>query len=170
MIESLPLSAPQRTAVVTAAAIRWLRSTRRCVVVAADHRSYHAIEYPDAIGWQSSGHSILIEVKISVADFKRDLNKGSQRAGVRMGRERWYAAPKGLLSHYVMPCGWGLLELQPSGRMRVTLPAQQATAEGQLKAEVQLLTSAVRRAALGVGTSVTVTPFVVGQDTQQETV
>jgi hypothetical protein len=92
-------------------------------------------EVPDAIGWLSSGVSLLIECKATRADFLSDATKPSREKGsgndvgnakgsTRSGRAvkpprkteglgayRFYLTPSGLLAPGELPEGWGLLEL-----------------------------------------------------------
>lgn len=107
-------------------AVKWLRNSAteevtygnstlihscKCAVVLAEPCSICA-EQPDAIGWWHSGRlSILIECKVTKADFIRDLRKWFRHRGYfGMGRRRYYMTPKGLLQMADLPDGWGLLE------------------------------------------------------------
>lgn len=96
---------------------RWLRNTRGCGVVLTEFTA-NGSEQPDAIGWRDGGRwSILVECKASVADFKADRHKPSRLAHhLRIGKERWYMVPRGLIAPGDTPLGWGLLEV---GRRQV---------------------------------------------------
>lgn len=94
---------------LVACAKRWLKHSKRCRVVATELRSA-VFEEPDAIGWSSYGHSILVECKASRSDFFADAKKS--RSGV--GREKWYLTPPKLVSPGEIPPGWGLAEYRPS--------------------------------------------------------
>ena len=98
-------------------------------------------EHPDAIGWNWKGHSCLIEVKISKADFLNDKTKKFRKRG-GVGMKRYYLTPKGLVDPVELPAGWGLIEIYPSGRCR--LKTNSATFKPNEKREIILLVSAAR--------------------------
>src|SRR5437870_1590459 len=54
-------------------AVNWLRSYR-CGVVLSEQACVSG-EMPDAIGWKRGCHSVLVECKISRADFLADRSK-----------------------------------------------------------------------------------------------
>lgn len=67
-------------------------------------------EIPDIVGIRPTGN-ILIEVKISRSDFKKDFMKKSRRSSdLQIGKKRLYLAPKGLINIEELPISWGLLE------------------------------------------------------------
>lgn len=93
---------------LVARAGRWLRGTAKCTVVLEEPICPQISEEPDAIGWRDGGReSIVIECKVSRADFLRDKKKYASRRGRRMGAHRYYMAPVGLLTAADMPEGWG---------------------------------------------------------------
>jgi hypothetical protein len=68
---------------------------------------------PDAIGWKRACHSVLIECKVTRADFLADRAKPFRlkpESGV--GGERFYLTPACLLRREELPAGWGLLEIR----------------------------------------------------------
>jgi hypothetical protein len=66
---------------------------------------------PDAIGWKRACHSVLVECKISRADFLVDQEKPCRRKPeTGVGCERFYLAPTGVIKPEELPPGWGLLE------------------------------------------------------------
>lgn len=91
---------------------RYLRGRRRCWVVLAERSG--GGEIPDAIGWTSSGVSILVEAKISRTDFFADAGKTWRKSGLGMGRERYYIVPDGLVGPGEVPEAWGLLTVKGS--------------------------------------------------------
>ena len=98
---------------LVARAVAWLRSYG-CGVVLSE-QSCASGETPDAIGWKRGCHSVLVECKISRADFLIDREKPFRCKAERgMGCERFYLAPAGLIQPSELPDGWGLLE--PRGR------------------------------------------------------
>ena len=97
---------------VTAAAA-WLTKTYRCPIVVTELVNGSG-EIPDAIGFWLGGRSVLVECKMSRADFLADRKKGVER----MGDHRFYLTPPGLLGPVGVndwPVGWGLLELHAKG-------------------------------------------------------
>ncbi len=62
--------------------------------------------------WPSSGFQALAyEVKISRADFRRELDDPTKRAPWEaLATETWYAAPSGVIPVSEVPEGWGLAE------------------------------------------------------------
>ena len=97
-------------------AARWLRNTLHCGVVGQEIRAYTlSRETPDCIGWLGSrGLSVLVECKVSKADFAADLLKPARRGGPALGNLRFYLTPPGLLSPSQVPEGWGLYEVHSS--------------------------------------------------------
>jgi hypothetical protein len=98
-------------------AARWLRKSRRCGVVLTNAGS---IERPDAIGWHNGDPpvSILVECKVSRADFRHDKLKPFRDPAwndTAIGRFRYYLTPKGLVKPTELPARWGLLEVVGRG-------------------------------------------------------
>ena len=91
-------------------AVAWLRRYR-CGVVLSEQACVSG-EMPDAIGWKKACHSVLVECKVSRADFLVDREKPfRQKPENGVGCERFYLAPKGLIRVGELRPGWGLLEL-----------------------------------------------------------
>lgn len=79
----------------------------------------HLTEKPDALGYLSPKRTILIECKISRADFKADAKKPWRKEPeTGVGRWRYYMAPRGLLQPDELPDRWGLLEVLPTGTIK----------------------------------------------------
>jgi len=55
-------------AALVKSAIEWLRSKYRCGIVLSEQACISG-EIPDAIGWKGKNHSVVIECKVSRADF-----------------------------------------------------------------------------------------------------
>lgn len=121
---------------------KWLKDVRGYTVVIAELSTTNA-ETPDVIGWSGTHGSMLIEVKVSRADFHADKNKRfRQIAEQGMGHKRYFAAPKGMLRVDEMPDGWGLLEIES----RVIRTVKEAdNQQANHAAEVRMLTSTIRR-------------------------
>ena len=94
---------------------RWLRNTRRCKVVLAGARPWSVSEYPDAIGWMPDGVSIVVECKMSQADFTADGRKFWRKLSTGMGMYRYYLAPPDVLHQVPRQAGW----LEAKGRIVV---------------------------------------------------
>ena len=67
-------------------------------------------ERVDCVGYRQQC-AVLIEAKISRADFLADKNKPERVSG-GIGTYRFYLTPPGLLTAQDLPSGWGLLELR----------------------------------------------------------
>ena len=79
---------------LVARAVAWLRRYR-CGVVLSE-QSCASGETPDAIGWKRACHSVVVECKISRADFLADREKPFRSKSEKgMGCERYYLAPAG---------------------------------------------------------------------------
>lgn len=90
-------------------AVEWLRR-QRCGIVLSE-QACSSGEVPDAIGWKGHCHSVVVECKISRADFFADRDKPFRRdPASALGCERWYLASRGLIAIAELPDGWGLLE------------------------------------------------------------
>jgi hypothetical protein len=130
-------------------AVAWLRSYR-CGVVLSEQACVSG-EMPDAIGWKRASHSVLIECKISRADFLADRDKPfRQKQTLGLGCERFYLAPAGLLDPAELPPGWGLLELRKR-KVEVVRPSARdlRTASG-LAYEMNLLLASLRRVEIRI--------------------
>ena len=128
---------------------RWLKSLG-CSAILEEMTAYtYNGETPDAIGWTSS-QSIVVEVKVSRADFLRDRKKRFRGNHIKgMGSWRFYLVPQGILNPEDCPEGWGIYEVQ--GRRVCHLAgvdyrnAMQPPFVPCLRSERAMLVSAVRR-------------------------
>lgn len=110
-------------------------------------------EIPDVLGF-SAMTSVLIECKMSRADFFKDQNK-KHRQGKGMGMYRFYCCPIGLIKKEELPEKWGLLYV--SETMKVICIVNPIKNRGfkdnkydtqfdrDLEAEQRLMYSALRR-------------------------
>jgi hypothetical protein len=129
---------------LVAKAVAWLRGYG-CGVVLSE-QSCASGETPDAIGWKRACHSVVVEGKISRADFLADLEKPFRRKQeIGMGCERFYLAPAGLIRSSELPAGWGLLEIRGS-RIEMVRPSTKdlRSARG-FRREMNLLLASLRR-------------------------
>ena len=125
-------------------AVRWLRGYR-CGVVLSEQACVSG-EMPDAIGWKKACHSVLVECKVTRADFLADRVKPfRQKPEKGVGSERFYLTPPGLAQVEELPVGWGLLELR-RGRVEMVRASEKnlRTAAG-FRYEMNLLLASLRR-------------------------
>lgn len=125
-------------------AVRWLRSYR-CGVVLSEQACVSG-EMPDAIGWKQACHSVLVECKVTRADFLVDRAKPfRQKPEKGVGSERFYFTPPALVKLEELPTGWGLLEYR-RGRIEIVQSSAKnlRTAAG-FRCEMNLLLASLRR-------------------------
>jgi len=128
-------------------AIQWLRCYR-CGVVLSE-QSCASGEVPDAIGWKRACHSVVVECKISRADFLADLSKPWRQKPQRgMGCERFYLTPAGLLKPDALPAGWGLLECRRREVELIRDSAKDMRSPSGLRYEMNLLLASLSRVEL----------------------
>ena len=93
-------------------AVRWLRSYR-CGVVLSEQACVSG-EMPDAIGWKRANHSVLVECKVTRADFLADRGKPfRQKPEQGVGCERFYLTPPALVKTEELPSGLGTARITP---------------------------------------------------------
>jgi hypothetical protein len=110
-------------------AVGWLqrphsRKGPGCTVAVAETANAISKEIPDAIGWRPFAYgrcgSVLVEVKVSRADFLADAAKPHRAApDTGMGAYRYYLAPEGLIKPTELPPRWGLIEVNARGHLKV---------------------------------------------------
>ena len=139
---------------------QWLRRKYRCGIVLSE-QSCASGETPDVIGWKNSCRSVLIECKISRADFLADREKPwRKQPEAGMGCERFYLAPQGLIGPQELPKGWGLLECKAREiRMVVKARRQSQRTEVGLMWEMNLLLASLRRVEVRIEPQ-TITDFL----------
>ena len=125
-------------------AVKWLRHYR-CGVVLSEQACLSG-EMPDAIGWKRACHSVVVECKISRADFLADRDKPFRRDPKKaLGCERFYLATAGLIKREELPAGWGLLEAR-SRSVDVAHPSQKdLRTQTGFRYEMNLLLASLRR-------------------------
>lgn len=128
-----------------ALAVRWLKRPPSaggpgCIVAISEPRAEAYGECPDAIGFRA-GHldgSVLVECKVSRADFLADKAKLHRQPGCGMGTWRYYMAPAGMLRPEELPERWGLLEVNSRGHVKpLAGPAVAAAHWGQYAAALE---------------------------------
>ncbi len=125
-------------------AVDWLRRYR-CGVVLSEQACASG-EMPDAIGWKKTCHSVLLECKVSRADFLADRDKPfRQKPEIGLGCERYYMVPKSLLRVDELPPRWGLLEVSGRNVEKVKGSARNLRSETGFGYEMNLLLASLRR-------------------------
>jgi hypothetical protein len=138
---------------------QWLRRYR-CGIVLSEQQCASG-EMPDAIGWKGKCRSVVVECKMSRADFLADRAKPWRKnPDVAVGCERFYLAPRGVIRVEDLPKGWGLLEYHDR---RVTVVAKaarnsQRSGEGLIN-EMNLLLASLRRVEVRIEPQ-TITDFL----------
>jgi hypothetical protein len=130
-------------------AVRWLRSYR-CGVVLSEQACVSG-EMPDAIGWKRACHSVLVECKVTRADFLADRAKPFRlKPEQGVGCERFYLAAGGLIRLEELPAGWGLLEFR-HGKIEMAKPsAKTLRSASGFRCEMNLLLASLRRVEVRV--------------------
>jgi hypothetical protein len=125
---------------------RWLEhahgSKYACGVVLAQYRCY-APEIPDVIGFNNH-RSILIECKVSRADFKADKYKSHRHRTEGMGNLRYYLTLPNVACPEDINDGWGLLYATDKRIIEVK-KSEYFTDETTRYAEWKILYSIARR-------------------------
>ena len=126
------------------AAVAWLRRNG-CGVVLSE-QSCASGETPDAIGWKRACHSVVVECKISRADFLADREKPFRiKPEKGMGCERFYLSAPGLIQRSELPDGWGLLELHGREVVEVVAGIKKMRTTAGFRCEMNLLLASLRR-------------------------
>jgi hypothetical protein len=139
-------------------AVAWLRRYR-CVVVLSEQACVSG-EVPDAIGWKGKCHSVLMECKLTRADFLADREKPfRQESGLGMGAERFYFAPARVISVDELPAGWGLLEYRRRTVEMVRRSRKDLRRDQGFRHEMNLLLASLRRVEVRIEPQ-TITEFL----------
>ena len=129
---------------LVARAVAWLRAYG-CGVVLSE-QSCASGETPDAIGWKRGCHSVLVECKVSRADFLIDREKPFRYKAERgMGCERFFLAPAGLIQPSELSPGWGLLELRGRQVQMSVVSSKKLRGAAGFRYEMNLLLASLRR-------------------------
>jgi hypothetical protein len=125
-------------------AVRWLRFYR-CGVVLSEQACISG-EMPDAIGWKRANHSVLVECKVTRADYLADRTKPFRSKPERgVGCERFYLTPANLLRPEELLPGWGLLEVRGRGIETIRPSVKNLRTATGLRYEMNLLLASLRR-------------------------
>jgi hypothetical protein len=125
---------------------QWLRRKYRCGIVLSE-QSCASGETPDVIGWKGKCRSVIVECKVSRADFFADREKPFRKnPELGMGCERFYLTPAGLIAQDELPSRWGLLEAKGREVLVAIKPARiSQRGEPGLMWEMNLLLASLRR-------------------------
>jgi hypothetical protein len=147
-------------------AVEWLRAYR-CGIVLSEQACVSG-EMPDAIGWKRASHSVLIECKLSRADFLADRGKPfRQKQELGLGCERFYLTPPGLLQIKELPAGWGLLEIRKRKVEVLHRSARDLRTASGLAYEMNLLLASLRRVEIRIEPQ-TITDFLKWKNRMQQ--
>jgi hypothetical protein len=138
----------------------WLRRSYRCGIVLSE-QSCASGETPDVIAWKGRCRSVLVECKISHADFLADREKPFRKCPeLGMGCERFYLAPAMLIGKKELPEKWGLLEVKGREVHVAVRPSRvsQRTETGFMW-EMNLLLASLRRVEVRIEPQ-TITDFL----------
>lgn len=141
-------------------AVRWLRHHYKCGIILSEQ--YCATgEVPDVLAWKGFCKSVLVECKVSRADFLADAGKPFRlKPEEGMGSQRFYMVPAGIIRTEELPRHWGLLEL--CGReveMTVKPGRTDLRSEVGLMKEMNLLLASLRRVEVRIEPQ-TITEFL----------
>ena len=138
----------------------WLRHSYRCGVILSEQACFSG-EVPDVIGWKGQCRSVVVECKVSRADFLADAQKPWRKdPNLALGCERLYLAPAGLIAPSELPQGWGLLECR-GRKVRLAVKPRRSslrTAQGMMH-EMNLLLASLRRVEVRIEPQ-TITDFL----------
>jgi hypothetical protein len=130
-------------------AVAWLRRYR-CGVVLSEQACASG-EMPDAIGWKKACHSVLVECKVTRADFLVDRAKPWRRQPeIGVGAERYYLAPQRMIGIDELPPGWGLLEVCGRSIEMTKRSAKKLRSPAGFECEMNLLLASLRRVELRI--------------------
>lgn len=139
-------------------AVAWLRRYR-CGVILSEQACISG-EVPDAIGWKRACHSVVVECKVSRADFPADLGKPFRRKpATGVGCERFYLSPTGLIRPEEVLPGWGLLECRSRKVNMLRESAKNLRSATGFRYEMNLLLASLRRVEIRIEPQ-TITDFL----------
>jgi hypothetical protein len=139
-------------------AVAWLRRYR-CGVVLSEQACASG-EMPDAIGWKSGCHSVLVECKASRPDFLADaLKPWRQEPEQGLGAERYYMAPRRMILPDELPAGWGLLEVSQREIEITKRSAKNQRSTAGFQHEMNMLLASLRRVEVRIEPQ-TITDFL----------
>jgi hypothetical protein len=140
-------------------AVWWLRTRYRCGIVLSEQVCASG-EVPDAIGWKGKCRSVLVECKVTRADFLVDAQKPFRRKPeTGIGCERYYFAPRGVIAVDELPKGWGLLEYHAREVKMLKKSSRTLRTPEGFMSEMNLLLASLRRVEVRIEPQ-TITDFL----------
>lgn len=131
---------------LVARGVRWLQNSQNYPVVVSGIGA--GWEIPDVLGWRGDGYTSLIEVKVSLSDFKKDSGKPFRsNPDTGMGGNRYYLVPMSLRDKVInlIPENWGLLAAGKSSIFEVIRP--KGFSNRNKAYELEMLIKIIRRIA-----------------------
>ena len=146
---------------------QWLRTRYRCGIVLSE-QSCASGETPDVIAWKGKCRSVVVECKVSRADFLADRAKHfRQKPELGVGSERFYLVPRGTVRDEELPAGWGLLEIH-NRRIQMLHPSRKDfRSKRGFRCEMNLLLASLRRVEIRIEPQ-TITEFLKWQNRMAE--
>lgn len=141
-------------------AVEWLRHRYKCGIILSEQYCGSG-EVPDVIAWKGFCKSVLVECKVSRADFLADAGKPFRlKAEEGMGSQRFYMAPAGMIRAEELPQYWGLLEVRGREVQLAVKPSRaDLRSEVGLMKEMNLLLASLRRVEVRIEPQ-TITDFL----------
>jgi len=130
---------------------KWLKKHKRniivpnCSLVVSELVTANATgETPDVVGWNYYT-SVMVEVKTSLADLRRDKLKIYKKRGLGVGEYKYYCLPQSLRidAANIVPLEYGLLSITDDGKIDIYRAAVKS--ESNLQTERTMLLSVIRR-------------------------
>jgi len=157
-------SLEMKHAQLVARVVEWLRRHYKCGIILAEQ--YCATgEVPDVIAWKGLCKSVLVECKVSRADFLADAAKPfRQNPEEGMGSQRFYMASAGMIHIDELPKHWGLLEVRGREVHMAVKPGRvDLRSQAGLMKEMNLLLASLRRVEVRIEPQ-TITDFLKWKD------
>lgn len=118
-------------------------SCSKCNIVATEITTF-ASEKPDVLGFANDTNTVMLEAKISRADFLKDAKKPFRKEPeTGMGNFRLYITPVGLIIPQELPENWGLIEVDKKNKCKIVVYAKRQTSN--IENEFLVLKSIIRR-------------------------
>ncbi len=153
-------SCERKHAQLVSRAVEWLRHRYGCGIILSEQYCASG-EVPDVIAWKGFCKSVLVECKVSRADFLADAAKPFRLCPEEaLGSQRFYLAPAGMIRREELPKGWGLLESKGREVQMTVKPARgDLRSPAGLMKEMNLLLASLRRVEVRIEPQ-TITDFL----------
>lgn len=115
----------------------------KCNIIVTEITTF-ASEKPDVLGFANDTNTVMLEAKISRADFLKDSKKPFRKnPETGMGNFRLYITPVGLITPNELPENWGLIEVDKKDKCKIIEYAKRQTSN--IENEFLVLKSVIRR-------------------------